>query len=224
MVDFYSFIRGTTSTIFSVGASAVKKITGGVAIRDADDTTDEALTASQIKISGNSFELNSDAAATGGDYKITIARPTSGMTANYTYTLPINPGSPGQATLTDGAGNHYYGDVGNTAPCVKVDRTALAFGTSTPVTMFTTPASGVINKMRFKVDTAWNGTNPSISVGIAGDTSKYLGAGDVNLQKVGIHEVNLEADSSSEALIITYSAGGATQGAGGLFTYYEVPS
>jgi len=53
----------------------------------------------------NALELNTNAAGSGADWKLTLARPVSGMTAAWTLTLPPNAGTSGYVLQTDGSGN-----------------------------------------------------------------------------------------------------------------------
>ncbi|HEY9643323.1 MAG TPA: hypothetical protein V6C57_22735, partial [Coleofasciculaceae cyanobacterium] len=166
MSKFSDFI-GTSFTSFLIGIGGVrlKNIAGALSVRNTGDTADAAVTASQLNNSGDAIVLNSDAASTGADWKVTVARPSTGMTANYTYTLPVSAGSPGQVQATDGAGNTYWLTIAGTSDKISSDTTSLAFGTTSPLTLFTLPANAVVDEVRVIIDTPFNGT-PSLSVGI----------------------------------------------------------
>ena len=113
---------------------------------------------------------------------------------------------------------------GSTAACVTEDTASLAFGTTSPLTLFTLPANAVIRDIRVIVDTAFNGTS-TVSVGVSGTTSKYAGTGDVDLTTANEYVISpgLTANGSTEALIATYSAGGASAGAARIIVAYSVP-
>jgi hypothetical protein len=228
---YISDLAGTALNTFRVGAagaaSLLKYITGGVAIRDEADSADAALTASQIKISGDSFIINSDAAGSGADWTITIQRPASGMGAAWTMTLPPDDGSPGQVLTTDGSGVTTWTTVSAGATnMILTDDTTLAFGDSSPVTMFTKPAGSKPKLVRVYVDMAFNGTTPTLSIGIVGTTSKYGSTTQVDLKTVGVYEWDpgIDVTAGSEALIATYAASSSSAGAARIEVDYVVPS
>ena len=195
-------------------------------MRNTGDSADAAVTASQVKISGENFEINSDAAGSGADWKYTIARPTSGMGAAVTLTLPVDDGTADQVLKTDGSGVLSWTAAGNTALAEKVDTTNLAFGTSSPLTLFTTGGSDVIYAVRITIDTAFDGT-PSVSIGIAGTTSKYMAATEVDLTAAALSVFEVHPGKTAqgaEALIATYSAGSASAGAARIEVVYATPA
>lgn len=55
-------------------------------------------------IDAETVVLNANAAGSGADWAFTVQRPTSGMTAAVTLTLPVDTGSSGQVLSTDGNG------------------------------------------------------------------------------------------------------------------------
>jgi hypothetical protein len=219
---------GTQTGQFILGLTGVmlKNNAGDLVVRNRADSADASVTGSEFLASDDvGLTINSDAAGSGADWSISIARPVSGMSANWTLTLPTTPGSTGQILSTDGAGNTSWVSAGSTASCWTVDTTSFAFGSTSPVAMFTLPANAVIDKVTLIVDTIFDGT-PSVSVGISGTASKYLGATDVDLATADRYDVpnQLDADASPEALIITYAAGGATAGAARVLVTYAVPA
>lgn len=225
-----SDLAGTALTKLGVAIGSariyLKAISGGFAVRNATDGADAALTASQIKISGDSFEINSDAAGSSADWKVTIQRAAAGMTAAYTLTLPIDDGTPSQVLQTDGSGVlSWVTPASGVSNMVETDSTALAFGTSSPVTMFTTPASSKLTRVRVYVDTAFDGTAPTLSIGISGVTSKYGSTGQVDLKTIGVYEWDPGVTVvGGENLIATYAADSSTVGAARIEVDYVVPS
>lgn len=221
-------LKGTTENIFRITTHALKGITGGLAVRNSTDSADEKLQASQFEATGNTgLIINSDAAETGSDYKITIARPSSGMGASYTLTLPVDDGTASQVLQTDGSGVLSWASAGSTASCVTTDTTTLAFNASTPVTLFTLPANAVVHFVRVVIDTAFD-TAATVTVGISGNTAKYMGASANNLQGTAkdIYESSPGevASGSTESLIATYSAASATAGSARIIVGYSVPA
>lgn len=222
---------GTALTAFKIGIGAagirLKTITGGFAVRNHDDSADAALTASQVKVSGNSLELNSDAAGAGDDWKMTLARAATGMTADVTITLPVDDGTAGQVLQTDGSGNTSWVSAASTADSVKQDDTTLAFGDTSPVAMFTKEASAHFWIFTIDVRTAFNGTAPTVSIGIAGSTSKYVPATAIDLKTVGIYEFDASSvaiEAGTEAIIATYSADSSSAGSAIISARRSVPT
>ncbi len=226
----YSDFAGTRQTAFSVATGAlkflVKAITGGFVLRNAADTADADLTVNKLNVSGASIDINSDAAGSGADWKYTLTAPASGMTAALNLVFPPNVGSPNFMLITDGAGNtSWAAQPGGATNVVQTDTTALAFGDSSPVSMFSKPAGSKVKCVRIYVDTAFNGT-PSLSIGISGTTSKYGATSDVDLTVAGIYEWDpgIDVVVGAESLIATYSAGGATTGAARIDIDYVTPT
>lgn len=226
-MGLWADLLGTTKSIFRLGKSgvALKDSSGNLLVRNSADSADSAITISKPNISGNVIDINSAAASTGADWKMTLARPSSGMTAATTFTFPTTAGTAGQAVITDGSGNLSFTTI-TSAQSVNVDTTTLAFNSSSPVTMFTLPANAVVHETKVIVDTAFDGT-PTMTVGKAGSTSKYMGSTDNDLTSAAKTEfaahVGEAPIGSTEALIITYSAGSATVGAARVEVHYSVP-
>lgn len=223
----FSDLSGTIGAFFRIGLTGprLKNNANVLEVKNATDSAFASLKALLVQATGNSVELNANAAGTGADRKYTLSRPTTGQTADINFTFPSTLGTSGFALVTDGAGNHSYAAVGGNPANEITDTTSIAFGSTSPVTMFTLPANAVIYSVRVYVDTAFTGA-PSLSVGISGNTSKYLSSTQVDLGAVNCYEVypTLAPVGSAESLIATYSAGGATAGAGRIEVDYSVPA
>ena len=228
-MSLFSDLIGTTKAFFKIGGTAgvrLKNSAGDLLVRNTGDSADAAVTASKVNVSGDVVDINSDAAGAGADWKYTIQRPTSGMTAAVTLTLPVDDGTASQVLSTDGNGNLSWVAAGDTALADKMDTTSLAFGTASPVAMFTTGAADIIDRIEVVIDTAFDGT-PTMSVGVAGTTSKYMGTTDVDLTAIAatVFEVHPGLPAGgAESLIITYSAGGASVGAARIIVHYGTPA
>ncbi len=228
MAGTWQNMFGTLKSFFRVGLSGprLKDSSGNLVIRNAGDSADANLTAAKLSASGNDIELNSDAAGSGADWLYTLRRPSSGMTAAVVLTLPIDDGTANQVLQTDGNGALSWATAGDNSACTSRNTTSLAFGTSSPQSMFTLPANAVIDRITTIIDTAFDGT-PSMSVGISGTTSKYVASTEVDLTAAAETRFDVypakEAVGSTEALIITYSAGSATQGAARVIVDYSIP-
>ena len=186
---------------------------------------------SVVGASGNDIEFNESAAGSGADWKYTLRRPSTGMGEARVVVLPAGNPAIGQAlqvaSYSGGVVTLDYLTVAAGNDKTVVDTTSLAFGTTSPLSMFTLPANAVVMMVKVIIDTSFNNT-PSLSVGVAGTTSKYLGTGDVDLTASAgtVFEIapGLPANGSTEALIATYSAGGASAGAARILVEYVIPS
>lgn len=221
-------IVGTTQSFFRIGFAGVrlKNVTGNLVLRNPADSADAALTASKVNVSGDVLDINSDAAAAGADWKYTLQRPVAGMTGAVVLTLPVDDGTPNQVLQTDGAGVMSWASAGSTASSRKMENTALAFGSASPVTMFSTGAGDIIDEIEIIIDTAFNGT-PTLSIGIAGTTSKYASATDIDLTQPAGTTISLHPSlpaAGAEALIATYAAGAASAGAARIIVHYATPA
>lgn len=228
-MGLFSDLWGTTKAYFKIGGTTgvmLKNSSGNLLVRNTGDSTDAAITTSKANISGDSIDLNSDAAGSGADWKYTLARPSSGMSAAVTLTFPVDDGTSGQVLSTDGSGNLSFIAAGNTALCLKMDTTTLAFNSSSPVAMFSTGAGDIIDHVDVVIDTSFDST-PTMSVGIVGTTSKYMGTTDVDLTAVAgtVFTVHPGLDAQgAEALIITYSPASASAGSARVIVFYGVPA
>ena len=71
----------------------------------------------------------------------------------------------------------------------------------------------VITTLMVKPVTVANGANCVMSIGVSGDTSKYVAAADIDLYEATTQVFHINAElSSSEQLVVTVTQGTATQG------------
>jgi hypothetical protein len=226
-MSIYADLLGTTKAYFKLGLAGVRLTnnSGNLEVKNNAGNADAAITASAVNVSGETLTLNSDAAASGADWKITLNRPASGMTANVDLTLPVDDGTPGQVLATDGSGVLSWASAASTSLCDKVDTTTLAFGSAATLALFSTGAADVINKIQVVVDTPFNGTAPTVSIGVAGTVSKYSAVTDVDLKTAGVYEINPGLPAAGiEALIATYAADTSSAGAGRVLVFYCSPA
>lgn len=228
-MSLFSDLIGTTKAYFKLGGTTgvrLKNSAGDLLVRNTGDSADAAITASKVNVSGDVVDINSDAAGSAADWKYTLQRPSAGMTAAVTLTLPVDDGTASQVLSTNGSGVLSWASAGDTALAEKMDTTSLAFGTASPLTLFTTGAGDIIERVQVIVDTAFDGT-PTMSVGVAGTTSKYMATTDVDLTATATTVFESHpglAAAGAEALIATYSAGGATAGAARVIVFYGTPA
>jgi hypothetical protein len=226
-------LLGTVKSKFQlgIGGPQLKNNAGDVEARNAADDAYAAIAAALLKVYGNDFVLNAGAAESGADWKYTISRPSTGQTLDLQVIWPAAAPSNGQvlavASYAAGVITLEWTSASGGANNITVESTALAFGSTSPVTMFTLPADAVVLRCKVVIDTAFDGT-PSLSVGVSGTTSKYMGSTQIDLTAAAgtVFEVDpgLDADGSSEDLIATYSAGGASVGAARIIVEYGVPA
>lgn len=227
-------LLGTLQTSFQHGIGGVrtKSDSGVLQARNAADNAFAAMAAALFQTYGDDFELNSGATGSGDSWKMTIRRPSTGMTHDLIFVFPDEDPAPNQAltvaSLVGDVITLQWTTIAAGTDKVVVDTTTLVFGSSTPLAMFTLPANGVVLRVEAIIDTPFNGTAPSASVGIAGTTSKYMGAGQVNLKADAgtVFEVTpaVAANGATENLIITYAPDSSSAGSARFLVYYAIPS
>ena len=229
----FADLIGTLKAKFQLGIGGpfLKNNSGDVEARNAADSAYAAIAASLLKIYGDDIEINSGATESGDSWKMTLSRPSTGMTEDVQIIFPSGLPSAGQAlsvaSIASGVITLEWAAAGDTSACTKVDTTTLAFGDTSPKAMFNLPANNVLYKQQVVIDTPFDGA-PTLSIGISGTTSKYMGTNQVDLTAAAgtVFEVEpgLDADTSLEAIIASYSAGGATTGSARLLSHYGEPS
>jgi hypothetical protein len=91
------------------------------------------------------------------------------------------------------------------------------------VSIVVLPAGSTIERVMVEVETAFDGT-PSLSVGVAGTTSKYMGTTDMDLSAIATFEVApMIEEAGSVTPIVTYSAGGSTVGSARVTIWWVLP-
>ena len=226
-MGIYSDLLGTVRNSFKVGLSGVllKNSAGNLLVRNNADSADANLTTAKLLNSGDQLQLNSAATESAASWKYDIKRPAAGMTVDQVVTLPAGLGTAGQVIATDGAGNWSYASAASTGSLDHIDTTSLAFGTASPIALFSTGAGDIIDEIEVVVDTAFNGT-PSLSIGISGTTSKYMSATDIDLTAAAgtVFKVHPGLNAAGvEALIATYAAGGTAAGAARILVHFATP-
>ena len=224
----FSDLAGTMLGYLKIGGTSgvrLKNNSGDLTIRNTGDTADAAITVSQANVSGDSIVINSDAAGAGADWKVTLSRAISGMVGHLTFTLPSNAGSTGQILTTDGSGGLSWTSPTATASSLKIDTTSVNFGDGATISMFSTGATDIIDKIEVVVDTAFNGSAPTLSIGVSGAVSTYVATTDVDLKTVGTYEISPSKTAQGvEALIATYAATSSSAGAARILVHYVTPS
>ena len=221
-------IKGTSQQTFQIqkGGAKFRNNSGVLEARNSANSAYADFVALILRSAGDSIVLNDDAAGSGADWKMTFARPASGMSAAITYTFPAAP-TNGYVLSTDGSGNLTWVAPSSTSGAGQVDSTALVFGSSSPVAMFTLPANAAVMRVNVIVDTAFDGT-PTLEIGITGTLGKYMATTENDLTSGNgdrwVSTPNSIPSGSTESLIATYVAGGASVGAARMLVEYSIPS
>lgn len=208
-----SDLVGTLQSTFRLGTARLKVASSILTARNSADNADYPFAASAIDHNAS-------------DGKKVRLQAQSGMSADVTLNLPLADGSTGQALITNGSGTLSFTDIATAQNTVKEQEEEILYSASSPVTMFTPPASARIGRIKIEVETAFNGTAPTMSVGVAGGTSRYMGTTDNDLKTAGIYEVDAayEEDASPEAIIVTFNADSSSAGAARVTVQYAIPS
>lgn len=199
---------------------------GNLDVKSADGSSFAELKSSKLTVTGSDLVLDSaDDALTISNNStqsgaLQIIMPPAKSTDNYVLRQ--------KAGTDSGVVELEFASAGDTSACRKVDTTDIVFGDTGAVTMFTLPANAVVHAARVILDTAFDGTSPTVAIGISGTTGKYMStsqslltgdAGDV-FEVTPTHA----ASGSTEAIIATVSNGSATVGAARLEVEYSVPA
>lgn len=214
-----------------LGGAQIKNNAGTVEARNAADSAYAQMRMLLAAITGDDIVLNEQASSSGSSWKFTLSRPSTGMTHDITVIMPSGDPSVGQAlTVASFASNIItlqWTTIAGGAEKLVVDTTTVAFGSTSPIAMYTAPANAVHTMFQVIVDTTFNGT-PTLSIGVTGTTSKYVASTQVDLKAAAgtIFEVcpGVAANGSTENVIATYSAGGASAGSARILAYYAIPA
>lgn len=221
-------IKGTSQQTFQIqkGGAKFRNNSGVLEARNAANSAYADFVALILRAAGDSIVLNNDAAGSGADWTMTIARPASGMTAAVTYTMPAAP-TNGYVLTTDSSGNLSWAAPTSVSDAQKIDSTSFIFSDSSPISLFTLPANAVVMAVHVMVDTVFDGT-PTLEIGITGTLNKYMSTTENDLtsgsgDRWTAHPNNIPV-GTTEALIGTYVQGSATAGAARVLVDYAIPS
>lgn len=208
-----SDLIGTAAGLFKfskVGSQIKDEGAGLLSIRNDEDDEDDSLRMLQLQLK-----------ETGGASVIVLQAPSLG--GNVTLTLPDDAGSPGYFLQTDGSG--VLGWAASSSSGLLDDETDFNQASSSPLTMFTPPANARISRVVVDVESAASAGNPTLLIGVAGDTDRYMNADQNNLRAVGVYEVapHYEEDGTPDAIIATISADSQTF-SGRIHVYFSNPS
>jgi hypothetical protein len=163
---------------------------------------------------------------------ITSVGTLTGLTVNGISNLGaianvrITGGNSGFIITTDGTGNLNFVAPITGASGWKVDSTTIAFGAGATTTAMTLPANAIVDRVSVIVDTIFNGTAPTLSVGLQGGTGfEYAAAGDVNLKVADRYDMpsQLAPVGTAGTIQVLYSASGSTAGSARVLITYAIP-
>jgi len=124
------------------------------------------------------------------------------------------------------ADNTEWDDLGPAAAVTLVNKNLkadLADDTSSPLAIGTPTAACVVTKVIVNVTEAFNGTAPTLDIGISGDTDAYMDQEEIDLKTIGTYVVDLyAADTGPTAIIGTYAADSSTAGAANIILKYDI--
>lgn len=164
---------------------------------------------------------------------ITSVGTLTSLTVNGTSNLgpvgnvTITGGSSGYVLTTDGSGTLSWTDPTAPAGLMKVDSTSLVFNSGATVSAFTLPINAIVDTVSIIVDTAFNGTSPTVTVGLnGGSTTVYAESGDSDLKTTGRYDIPSQVApvGTTGGIELYYTASGSTAGAGRVVITYSTPA
>lgn len=168
----------------------------------------------------------------GAQANITSLGTLTGLSVNGTANLSavsnvkISGGSAGFILSTDGAGNLSFVAPVSGASAWKAETTTVAFNSGATISAMTLPANAIVDKVSVIVDTPFNGTAPTLTVGLQGGTGlEYITAGDANLKVADRYDVfsQLAAVGTPGNIEILYNADGSSAGSSRVVITYSIP-
>lgn len=226
-------LSGTAQLLFKLGLNnaavvALKAVSNGLSIRNVGDTADASLTASQVNVSGSTVVINSGASGSGSSWKYTLQTPASGMTAAVTLTLPTTAGSSNQVLQTDGTGVLSWAAQTSVPTNFLTSKSyTVSYNSSSTITATLLPANAFLDHVDVCLDTSFNGTAPTLSVGTAGNNALYMSTSQNNLQGTATdiyttHPNQLPSGSTTQVNIY-YTASTASVGSCRVIIWYTIP-
>ena len=206
---FLSDLAGTLRVAFRIGVNKLENVSGILTSR-TNAGADAPIAASQAQLKGATF-------------KTSLVAATSGQAGDLTFRFPAVDGATNQALVTDAAGNLSFATVASGTNSVKAEDQVIAFNQGATTNIVVLPAGATIISVNVEVETAFNGA-PSLSVGITGNLSKYLGSTDVDLATLGLYDVAPAVEEAGSVTpIVTYAAGAATVGSARVTVCWALP-
>ena len=104
---------------------------------------------------------------------------------------------------------------------VRNHRANIDFESSSPITIGNIPLGGIVTMVIVKVLTIFNGSTPTLNIGVSGNDTKYADYTQVPVETLGTHVVHLyERETAAIDAIATITVNGATQGTAEILLEY----
>lgn len=226
-------VRNATDAGFSnvevLGVSATGLITTTGNIHADGTVTADVVTVDGVvsTINGNNIVSDGNVLIGAAANQVTLVAPASGGAT--TLTFPVGAGTNGYVLSTNGSGTLSWIDVGTPAAALArwtAATTTVNFDSGATIAGDSIPINSVIDKVQVIIDTAFD-TAATISVGITGNTTKYMATTDsaLNFAATSVFEVHpgLPAEGSATAISIGYTAASATVGSARVIVTYAAP-
>ena len=111
----------------------------------------------------------------------------------------------------------------STSGQVRHLRANIDFETTSPHTIGTIPANGIVTKVIVRVFDGFNGTSPTVDIGVNSDSDKYLSSGDYVITAPITHINHFyERETIEVTTIATIVSGGSTVGSMEIYIEYAV--
>jgi hypothetical protein len=184
-------------------------------IAATDGTNVEYIQQTTVDIGSNGDDITLSAQYTGSALHL-VADNTGALEWTVYYRRGVN----GEVAL-EGGGGSPAGNLGTTETVREINLTSADVGSSQNIES-PVPAKAHIQQIIVKVNTAFNGTTPSLIVGDAGDDDRLVKTTDsVDLTSVDeTHVFRWHKYTSSTQLTALISAPGATQGDVNIIVFY----
>lgn len=117
-------------------------------------------------------------------------------------------------------------DIGPAAAVTNVTKNfkqTLAFGASSPVVIGTPADNSVIARIAVVVTTPFNGTAPTLDIGVSGTTDKYMDQDEIDLKTAGVYiSEPFTFEATGLEIIATYAADSSSAGAARITVEYDI--
>jgi len=226
------------SNVSGIVASATYAATSGLA---AFATTANAVAGANVSgtVSSATTATTATSATTAGTVttaaqpNITSVGTLSSVTVSGVSTLgavsnvKITGGVDGHILTTDGTGNLSWKEVQSAIDSWKAKGATLVFDATSTSTVLVLPANAIVDKVSVIVDAPFNGTSPTVSIGLSGGSGfEYASAADINLKSADRYDMpsQVAPTGSVGTIQMLYSASGSSIGSARVIVTYAIPA
>lgn len=227
---------GTSQSAFSIGTAypaggtgvLLLNSSGNLEVKLSDSSVFKKVTASEFDATSDiGLVINSDAAGSGADWKISVARPASGMTADWTLTLPPDAGTSTYVLSTDGTGVTIWVPASSITNALEIKEVTVNTGDGASAALITLAANVRVEWVKVYVIAAFDDT-PTLSVGPSGNHSKYMTTSANSLladpKSVFTHESGEDPLGTTEAVLVYFATAASTVGQVKVQIAYVLPA